>query len=455
MGSGVEHTCRNQAIPPACAMLPFDDAVLQSRRSRIQKDITPALGDSILLVYAGNPIPLPENTDQTYPFRSHAEYFFLTTLECPGGVVAFDPNPKSVPQWRSFVPALTENERIWEGRTQAPGEPLDALTVWLKQQPRSVVRLGSPPPTMDISDRDDRTKRVREQFRHARRPKDALELELLRRAAACTAGGFEIMRTRLGPAFRPASERSLQIELETGFFEAGARRTGYGSIVGSGPNAAVLHFDPSDRRVNKGEFVLIDAGAEIDRYVCDVTRTYVAGGKPTPFQRDLHALVLSVEEAAINRCRSGAEWKEIHFQAAIEISAGLVDLGLFRGSPESLVERSAHTLFFPHGLGHLVGLGVRDASGTLPGRPKDARAALQTLRTDLPLMPGYVITVEPGVYFIPTLLNDPVRRERFRDCVAWDRVEPLLSIGGVRIEDNVLITKGAPEVLTAAIPKVL
>lgn len=436
-------------------MLPFDDAVLQARRKCIQDAVTPVIGDAVLLVHAGEPIPLPENTDQTYPFRAHAEYYYLTALECPGGIVAFDPAANHGGQWRSFVPSLTENERIWEGRKQSPGEPIAGLTAWLKERARPIVRLGAPPRAMDISDRDERTKRVREHFRHARRPKDALELGLLRKAATCTAAGYTAVRARLGAEFQPTTERSLQITLETEFFHAGARRTGYGSIVGSGPNAAVLHFDPSDRMIAAGEFVLIDAGAEIDRYVCDVTRTFVAGGNPTAFQRDLHALVLSVEEAAISRCRTGAEWKDIHFKAALEISSGLVDMGILLGTPESLVDRNAHTLFFPHGLGHLVGLGVRDASGTLPGRPKDPRPALQTLRTDLPLMPGYVITVEPGIYFIPTLLNDPARRERFHDCVDWKRIEPLMEIGGVRIEDNILVTTDVPEILTSSIPKAL
>ena len=126
-----------------------------------------------------------------------------------------------------------------------------------------------------------------------------------------------------------------------------------------------------------------------------------------------------------------------------------------RGRPESLVEQDAHTLFVPHGLGHLVGLGVRDGSGQLPGRPKSARPGLATLRLDLPLAPGYVVTVEPGLYFIPALLNDPARRERFRDCVNWPLAEQHLHLGGVRIEDNIAVTTGEPENLTAAIPKTL
>jgi Xaa-Pro aminopeptidase len=126
---------------------------------------------------------------------------------------------------------------------------------------------------------------------------------------------------------------------------------------------------------------------------------------------------------------------------------------VMRGGAESLVEQEAHGLFFPHGLGHMVGLGVRDGSGMLPGRTKDSRPSLRTLRMDLPLATGYVVTVEPGLYFIPALLNDPARRARFRECVNWPLAECHLALGGVRIEDNVLVTTGAPEVLTAAIPK--
>lgn len=112
-------------------------------------------------------------------------------------------------------------------------------------------------------------------------------------------------------------------------------------------------------------------------------------------------------------------------------------------------------MFFPHGLGHMVGLGVRDASGLAPGRTKDPRPSLRTLRMDLPLQPGYVVTVEPGLYFIPPLLRDPARRTRFAEAVNWPLVDQHLHLGGVRIEDNVLITDGKPDVLTAGIPKAL
>jgi Xaa-Pro aminopeptidase len=294
------------------------------------------------------------------------------------------------------------------------------------------------------------TARARQQFTHVRRAKDTSELRLLRHAANATARGFSAVREYLRPG---VTERALQIELEAAFCRAGADHTGYGTTVASGPNTAVMHFSPSERKLRRGEFVLIDAGAEVGRYVSDVTRTFVVGGKASPFQRELFELVLAVEEAGISRCVPGAEWKEIHLQAATELTAGLVEMGLMRGIAESLVEQGAHTLFFPHGLGHLVGLGVRDASGRLPGRAEDHSPALKNLRMDLPLAAGYVTTVEPGLYFIPAILNDPQRRKRFRTCVNWSLVERHLGIGGVRIEDSVLVTDRQPEVLTVGIPK--
>jgi Xaa-Pro aminopeptidase len=103
----------------------------------------------------------------------------------------------------------------------------------------------------------------------------------------------------------------------------------------------------------------------------------------------------------------------------------------------------------------MLGLGVRDASGLEPGRQKDPRPSLKTLRQDLILRPGYIVTIEPGLYFIPPLLNDPARREKYRDCVNWPLAEKCLALGGVRLEDNILVTDGAPENLTAMIPKQL
>jgi Xaa-Pro aminopeptidase len=422
-------------------------AYLSARRARLGHAL--ASTDALLVIGAGEPVPLPEGSDQTYPFRAHAEYVFTAGGECPGGIVAWDPR-EGAAGWRSFVPPVTEAERVWCGARPRSGEDVAGFPAWLHARAgRPLAALGAP--VGGVTADPAATEVARLACAEVRRPKDAHELDLLGRAVAATSAGF----ARLPDLIRPGvTERTLQIELEAAFQRAGADRTGYGTIVGAGPNAAVLHFEPSARAVAPGDFVLVDAGAEVQRYVADVTRTYVAG-TPTSFQRDLHAAVRQAQERAIARCVPGAEWKQIHLAAAVDLTAGLVGMGILHGKPESLVEQEVHALFFPHGLGHLVGLGVRDASGLARGRTRDPRPSLRSLRMDLPLAEGFVVTVEPGLYFIPALLQDPARRERHRDAVNWTLVDAHLELGGVRLEDDVLVRAGGPEVLTAGIPKSL
>ncbi len=420
----------------------MEDLVLLKRRERVAAAW--ALRDEIVLIGSGTVIGVPGGADQTYPFIAHAEYLWLAGHEVADAVLTFDPRDG----WTDFIPPVTQAERVWEGRTDAPGTPLHELGGWLAaRRGRPVVTLGAAIP--GIGGDGVRAAALREQLIHLRRPKDAHELALVRKACEATANGFRALVQALKPG---ASERELQVELETAFLRGGADRTGYGTIVGIGSHAGVLHFTPGDRRAQPGDVVLVDAGAEVSRYTADVTRTYRLPGGDDGFFRALHAIVLRVEQNAIARCRSGAEWRDLHLAAAHEIADGLVSLGLLVGSAESLVERDTHALFFPHGLGHMVGLGVRDASGYLPGRARSTRPGLSMLRTDLPLEPGYLMTIEPGVYFIPALLQDASLRERHRDAVRWDRVDALMEFGGVRIEDDVLVTESDPDVLTASIP---
>ena len=422
------------------------DNHLSERRNRVA--IALGLKNELLLIGAGQPIALPENTDQTYPFRAHTEYFYLTGNDSPGGVLAFDPKDGSA-GWVSFVPEVTDAERTWEGRVQPEGTPIAALEPWLtNRRGRPLVLLGEAirgvVPDLSLIGS------ARQKFQHARRVKDAVEIDTLHRAARATTAGFSALYQAIRPG---VTERQLQIELEAGFLRAGADRTGYGSIVGAGSNSGILHFPPSSRAATTGDLLLVDAGAEVGRYVIDVTRTYIVGGNPDPFQRDLYQIVLAAEEAGIAGCTLGAEWKQLHRRIAMQLTEGLLQLGLMRGSAESLVEQGAHQLFFPHGLGHLVGLGVRDASGLLPGRQRDESAMFSNLRMDLPLAENYVTTVEPGIYFIPVILNSRTSRERYHDCVNWKEAERHLNLGGIRIEDNVLVTADGPVVLTKEIPK--
>ena len=404
------------------------------------------LGDGVVLIGAGEPVPVPGRGDRSYPFRSHSEYLYLTDRERPGGVLAFDPQEG----WTDFVTPVTRDERLWEGAAEgeSEGRPTSELDDWVaSRRGRPIAFLGEPAPGVE---RDRKLEvEVRYGLNRVRRVKDELELGRMRTAEHATSAGFAAVQPLLMPG---TTERRVQIELEAEFFRNGADSLAFDTIVGGGPNSAVLHFPPSSRPFGDGELILIDAGAEYRGYASDITRTYPASGEFTPEQAEIFAIVRRAGLAARESCRAGTEWRDVHRVASAVIAEGLVEFGLLRGLPESLVERGTPSVFFPHGIGHMVGLGVRDAGEVLPGRTQSGEGP--KLRTDLPLEPGHVFTVEPGIYLVPALIDDAEVRERHRDSVDWDRAERMLGFGGIRIEDNVLITDGDPIVLTADVPVV-
>ena len=403
------------------------------------------LDSEVVLIGAGEPLPIPGRTDRTYPFRSHSEYFYFTDRERPGGVLAFDPQEG----WVDFVAPVTKEELLWSGgvEDQDSGMPVNELEAWLeKRNDRRIAVLGAP--VSEAESDAELEPALRYLLNDVRRRKDEVELERMRAAERATAAGFAAVQ----PLIRPGvAEREVQIELEAEFFRAGADFLAFDTIVAGGPNTAVLHFAPTARPFGEGELVLIDAGAEVHAYASDITRTYPASGTLDPEQAALHSLVRAAGAAATKVCLAGTEWRDVHRTAALVIVEGLVDFGLLRGEPESLLEQGSVTIFFPHGIGHMVGLGIRDAGDVLEGRD-GVYPGYPRLRFDRPLEPGHVVTVEPGIYFVPALLEDRELRERHRDTVDWERTDRMLDFGGIRIEDNVLVTEDGYEVLTADVP---
>jgi Xaa-Pro aminopeptidase len=393
------------------------------------------LDDGVVLVGAGHELPVPGRGDRAYPFRAHSEYLYLADRERPGGVLAYAPGDG----WCEFVAPVTAEELLWTGlegdREGVPDgtRPLEELDAWVGGRP--VRRLGA------AADAD---VELRDALVHVRRPKDDVELDRMRTAAEATQAGFAELAALVEPG---RTERELQIALEGAFLRSGGDFLAFESIVAAGDHAAVLHFSPTGRELRAGDLLLVDAGAEHRGYASDVTRTYAAGGTFTAEQRLVYETVRRAGEAAIAACRPGVAWHEVHRTAALVVADGLVELGVLDGSPETLVESGAATLFFPHGVGHLVGLGVRD-TGPASGEEREPRDGLPRLRVDATLAPRQAWTVEPGIYVVPALLD----RERGRRDVRWDRVDGLRGFGGVRLEQNVLVTDDGCEVLTAAIP---
>src|SRR5215211_7129567 len=278
------------------------------------------LGDQVVLVGAGERIPVPGRGDRTYPFRVHSEYLYLTDRERAGGVLAFDRHEG----WVDFVAPVTRDERLWEGAPAGDleGVPVTALEGWFEaRKGRQTACLGAP--VNGVASDAPLEASTRAALNHIRRQKDELELSRMRAAERATSAGFAAVAQLLEPG---RTEREVQIELEAGFFRQGADFLAFDTIVGGGPNSAVLHFPPSARPFGDGELVLIDAGAEVRGYASDITRTYPASGRFAPEQAELYAIVREANRVATEHCLAGTEWKDVHRTAALVLAEGLAQL---------------------------------------------------------------------------------------------------------------------------------
>ena len=254
--------------------------------------------------------------------------------------------------------------------------------------------------------------------------KSKQEIAVMKRAAAITARGHQRLMERLAPG---VYEYQLEAELQHTFMTDGARSTAYPSIVGSGNNGCILHYIQNDDQVKEGDLVLVDAGCEYEYYASDVTRTFPVSGKFSDAQKDIYNIVLAAQEAAIATIKPGNHWNQPH-EAAVEIiTRGLVDLKLLQGDVIELIASEAYKKFYMHRTGHWLGLDVHDVGEY---KIDDTWRVFE---------PGMVTTVEPGIYI----------HDELQDVAAKYRGI------GIRIEDDVLVTKNGNDVLTKAIPKTI
>ncbi|ACK71096.1 Xaa-Pro dipeptidase [Gloeothece citriformis PCC 7424] len=231
----------------------------------------------------------------------------------------------------------------------------------------------------------------------------------------------------------------------------------YNSIVTV--HGEVLHNEHYGHDLHPNDLLLADVGAETENgWASDITRTWPVKGKFSSTQRDIYDLVLAAHDACIEKIRPGVEYQEIHLLACFIIAQGLIELGILKGDPTNLVEMDAHALFFPHGIGHLLGLDVHDMedlgdlAGYERGRTRSDRFGLGYLRLNRPLHSGMLVTIEPGFYQVPAILNHRELRAKYEKVVNWSRLSEFADVRGIRIEDDVFVTEFGAEVLTASLP---
>jgi Xaa-Pro aminopeptidase len=389
------------------------------------------------------------NRDTHYPYRYDSHFYYLTGFPEPEAalVLVSGPRPRSL----LFCREKNAERETWDGFRFGPegarerfgfdeAHPiaeLDArLAALLADQPalyfpvgadaqwdlramgwlnavRAQARAGVAAP--------ERVQDVRALVDEMRLVKDAHELGIMRRAAAISAAAHQ----RAMRAARPGRfEYELEAELLHEFRVRGAQFPAYWPIVAGGANACVLHYVSNDDALRDGELVLIDAGCELAGYASDITRTFPVGRKFTAAQRDVYEIVLAAQAAATGKVRAGAAWNEPHDAAVRVLAQGMSDLKLLEGTLDEALEKEAYKRFYMHRTGHWLGLDVHDAGEYK--RAGEWRA----------LVPGMVLTVEPGLY---------IR--------AADDVPKALRGIGVRIEDDALVTAQGCELLTAATPK--
>lgn len=289
---------------------------------------------------------------------------------------------------------------------------------------------------------------------HQRSVKTDVEVEEIEEALGVTAEGY---RRAMAATAAGRTEAEIAAELQTPAL-ARFRQQAFLPIVSV--RGEVLHNEVPRNTLRKGQMMLIDSGAESPAfYASDITRTFPVTGRFDARQRDVYEVVLRAQKDAIRAASPAVTNRELHLKAARVIAEGLADVGLMRGDLDAAVESGAHALFFPHGLGHMLGLDVHDMEdlGDVVGYDPDERRSeqfgLAALRLARRLEPGFVITVEPGVYFIPALIDRWRAERRHAEFIAYDRLDEWSDFGGIRIEDDVLITAAGSRVLGPGIPK--
>jgi len=228
-------------------------------------------------------------------------------------------------------------------------------------------------------------------------------------------------------------------------------------------NGQTLHNHEHGNILKKGRMMVTDAGAETNmHYSSDITRTTPVGGKFSTLQKDIYEIVLKANTGAINAARPGLSNRDVHLMACTIIAASLKEIGLMKGNTAEAVEQGAHALFMPHGLGHMMGLDVHDMEalgennvGYNTETVRSNQFGTAFLRFALPYQPGHVLTVEPGCYFIPELIAKWKAEKKFTEFINYPATEKYMSVGGVRIEDNILITDKGHKLLGKAIPKTI
>lgn len=451
---------------------PTPAAALVTRRQRLLAAMG-GLDVDLALIVSGRPRSR-NYAANVHPFRAESHFLYLVGRAIQGAALVLEqgkarlfvqPPASDDPLWHGEVPGfdairadtgvdeVLSIERLgdvvgarWPEVATLPGND-DATAAW---QSRT---LGREIPARSGSRLDGIDARLADAMISLRLVHDEAALAQLRRAIEVTTLAHEAGARALRPGVREAAVHAAI----DGTFMAHGMSPAYGSIVTV--NGEVLHNEAHHNVVRDGDLLLVDAGAETaEGWASDVTRVFPASGRFSATQRAIYDVVLAANRAAIAKVAPGVRYRDVHLEAGRTIVRGLRDLGVLRGEVDGLVERGAYTVFFPHGVGHLLGLDVHDMedlgdrAGYAPGRPRATRFGDAYLRLDRDLAPGMAVTIEPGFYQVPAILRDATYTAAIEKDLDRDALARFADVRGIRLEDDVLVTATGAEIMTRAIP---
>jgi Xaa-Pro aminopeptidase len=437
----------------------FEASVYTARRAALKAGVS----NGIIFLPGNSDVPFnyPANT---YHYRQDSDFLYFFGLDMPGlaGVIDVDNGTEIL-----FGNDVDIDDIIWMGPQEPIASkaervgvrssyPFSKLAETLEEAKRQGRKIHFLPPyraesklllykLLGIHPDELRGAASVELIRavvNLRSVKDELEIDELEKAAAI---GYEMHTAAMKLAVPGALEMNI-----AGIMEGIALQHG-GAVsfpIILSQNGETLHNHDHSQILQEGRLLLVDAGAEApSRYCCDYTRTIPVGGRFTTRQREIYEIVLKANNSAFKRIKPGITYRDIHLHACTKIAMGLTELGLMKGEPEAAVAAGAHALFFPHGLGHMMGLDVHDMEGlgeNFVGYNEKTERSKQFgtayLRMARELKAGFVITNEPGIYFIPALIDLWRKEKKFEQFINYDLVETYKGFGGIRLEDDILVT---------------
>jgi len=410
-----------------------------------------------IIYMRGGELMYRHNTDYEFPFRQESNFWYLTGVNEPDFHLIFDLKKQ---EYHLFAPKRDAQYAVWHGRVKTKEQYQQeynpdhlhydsALPKVLKElDPETIYCLNEE--KAEFLEEFDRKTPIDldvlpEAITHCRVFKADWELDQIREAARVN----DIAHIETLMALKPGMyEYELKAIFEYHQIKNGLVQDAYNGIFASGANSAILHYVDSKRKVKDGDLFLVDAGFEHRGYASDYSRTYPTNGTFTSIQSAIYEAVLEAQKQVIDMIEPGIKMETLHIHAARTMMQGLKDSDIVTGSVGDLMENDIFALFFPHGLGHFLGIDTHDVGGYPKGVEKIDRPGLKFLRMRRSLQPGMVITIEPGLYMVPALLKPALEKPTVAAFLNKPKVEALYNFGGVRIEDNIIVTEDGYENLT-------